>query len=289
MSGGGGARPDLLEAIVAATRCAVAERTSKPSRPGLERAAAARAPRGSAFVEALRRPDRYNVIAECKRRSPSRGVIREVYRPEDIAVGYVAAGAAAVSVLTEPAFFDGGLAHLAAVRARVSLPLLQKDFILSEHQLLEGRASGADAVLLIVAALDDETLRGLARAARGLDLAVLTEVHDRRELDRALDAGADVIGVNNRDLRTLAVDLTASRELIVTIPEEVVAVAESGLRTGSDLAALRETGYDAFLIGESLMRRPSPGGALATLLDEAGAPEHGIRRAVARVEEAEAR
>ena len=282
MSRLGAAAPDLLEAIVAATRCAVADRTTRCSPPQLERAATARAPRGRAFVEALRRAGRYNIIAECKRRSPSRGVIRQAYRPEEIAVGYVAAGAAAISVLTEPAFFDGALAHLAAVRARVNLPLLQKDFILSEYQLLEGRASGADAVLLIVAALDDKELRGLARAARGLGLAVLTEVHERRELDRALEAGAEVIGVNNRNLRTLTVDLAASHELIDAIPEDVVAVAESGLRAGADLASLHKTGYDAFLIGESLMRRPSPGGELAALLADAGTPARGARGAAAR-------
>ena len=289
MSRLGAADPDLLEAIVAATRCAVADRETLRSPLQLERAAAERVPRGRAFVEALRRVGRCNVIAECKRRSPSRGVIREVYRPEEIAAGYVAAGAAAVSVLTEPAFFDGSLAHLAAVRARVNLPLLLKDFILSEYQLLEGRASGADAALLIVAALDDKELRGLARAARGLGLAVLTEVHDRRELDRALEAGAEVIGVNNRNLRTLTVDLTASRELIDVIPEDVVAVAESGLGTGADLATLCKAGYDAFLIGESLMRRPSPGAALATLLDQAGTLARGPRGAAPRVREAEAR
>ena len=282
MAGATAAGPDLLETIVAATRCAVSDRAARRPAREVERAAAAHAPRGRAFVEALRWSDRCNVIAECKRRSPSRGVIREVYRPEEIAAGYARAGAAAVSVLTEPAFFDGALAHLAAVRRRVDLPLLQKDFIVSEYQLLEGRASGADAALLIVAALDEATLRGLARAARGLGLAVLTEVHDRRELDRALDAGAEVIGVNNRNLRTLAVDLAASRTLIGAIPPDVAAVAESGLGTAAALAELRGAGYDAFLIGESLVRQPAPGKVLARLLDEAGSIARGPRVADAR-------
>lgn len=223
-------RPDLLETIVAATRRATADREAARPIAELERMAAARQPRGRAFVDALRAPGRCRVIAECKRRSPSRGIIRETYDPAAIAAGYAGAGAAAISVLTEPAFFDGGLDHLAAVRRQVDRPLLQKDFIVSAYQLVEGRAAGADAALLIVAALDDAALRDLLQAARNLGLAVLTEVHDRQELERALDAGADVVGVNNRNLRTLDVHLDASRALIEAIPEAVVAVAESGLR-----------------------------------------------------------
>ena len=260
-------RADLLETIVAATRRAVAERRVRRPLRDVERAAAERRPRGDRFVAALADPDRCSVIAECKRRSPSRGVIRADYEPAAIAAGYAAARAAAISVLTEPAFFDGALAHLGAVRGRVDAPLLQKDFIVSEYQLLEGRAAGADAALLIAAALDDAALRRLAAEASGLGLAVLAEVHDRRELDRVLAAGAAVVGVNNRNLRTLAVDLDASRTLIDAIPEAVVAVAESGLRTAADLRELRGAGYDAFLMGESLMTRPEPGAALARILD----------------------
>ena len=257
---------DLLETIVAATRCAVDERRARRPLQDVERAAANRSPRGDRFVAALAAADRYSVIAECKRRSPSRGVIREEYEPTRIAAGYAAAGAAAISVLTEPAFFDGALDHLGAVRERVDVPLLQKDFIVSEYQLMEGRAAGADAALLIAAALDDETLRRLAAEAAELDLAVLAEVHNRRELDRVLAAGAAVVGVNNRNLRTLAVDLKASRTLVDAIPEGTVAVAESGLRTPADLQELRGAGYDAFLMGESLMSRADPGAALARLL-----------------------
>ena len=257
---------DLLETIVAATRCAVDERRARRPLQDVERAAANRRPRGDRFVAALAAADRYSVIAECKRRSPSRGVIREEYEPTQIAAGYAAAGAAAISVLTEPAFFDGALDHLRAVRERVEVPLLQKDFIVSEYQLVEGRAAGADAALLIAAALDDETLRRLAAEAAELDLAVLAEVHNRRELDRVLAAGAAVVGVNNRNLRTLAVDLEASRTLVDAIPEGTVAVAESGLRTPADLRELRGAGYDAFLMGESLMSRADPGAALARLL-----------------------
>ena len=257
---------DLLETIVAATRCAAAERAARRPLRDVERAAAQRRPRGDRFVAALADPDRYSVIAECKRRSPSRGVIRVDYEPAEIAAGYAAAGAAAISVLTEPAFFDGAPDHLRAVRRCVEVPLLQKDFIVSEYQLMEGREAGADAALLIAAALDDETLRRLAAEAAALGLAVLAEVHDRSELDRVLAAGTAVVGVNNRNLRTLSVDLDASRALIEEIPEGTVAVAESGLRTPTDLQELRSAGYDAFLMGESLMSQPAPGGALAGLL-----------------------
>jgi len=271
---------DLLETIVAATRCAVAERAARRPLRDVERAAARRQPRGDRFVAALADPGRYSVIAECKRRSPSRGVIRMNYDPAEIAAGYATAGAAAVSVLTEPAFFDGELDHLRAVRRCVEIPLLQKDFIVSEYQLMEGREAGADAALLIAAALDDETLRRLAAAAAALGLAVLAEVHDRSELDRVLAAGTAVVGVNNRNLRTLSVDLDASRALIERIPEGTVAVAESGLRTPADLQELRSAGYDAFLMGESLMSRPSPGAALAGLL---GGVEQAARGARGRI------
>lgn len=268
---------DLLETIVAAARCAAAERRACRPAGDIERMAAGRRPRGDRFVAALADPDRYSVIAECKRRSPSRGVIRADYDPAATAAGYAAAGAAAISVLTEPAFFDGALDHLQAVRRRVDVPLLQKDFIVSEYQLLEGRAAGADAALLIAAALDEDAFGRLSAAAAALGLAVLAEVHDRRELDRVLAAGAAVIGVNNRNLRTLAVDLQASRTLIEAIPEGMVAVAESGLRSPADLEALRGAGYDAFLVGESLMSRPDPGAALADLL-RAAPVARGTRR-----------
>ena len=268
---------DLLETIVAATRCAVAQRAARRPLRDVERAAAQRQPRGERFVAALADPGRYSVIAECKRRSPSRGVIRVDYEPVEIAAGYAAAGAAAISVLTEPAFFDGALDHLRAVRRCVDVPLLQKDFIVSEYQLMEGREAGADAALLIAAALDDETLRRLAAAAAALGLAVLAEVHDRSELDRVLAAGMAVVGVNNRNLRTLDVDLDASRTLIEEIPEGTVAVAESGLRTPADLQELRSAGYDAFLMGESLMSRPAPGAALARLLGGVEPVARGVR------------
>ena len=265
------ARPDLLAAIVAATRCEVLLRKQRVSAPVLEQAAARRSPRAGAFRARLAAAGRFNVIAECKRRSPSRGVLCAEYRPDRIAREYEAAGAAAVSVLTEPAFFDGDLRHLHSVRAAVSLPLLRKDFIVSRYQILEARAAGADAVLLIVAALDDARLRRLHAAAADCGLAVVVEVHDAAELTRGLDAGAEIVGVNNRNLHTLEVNVEASHALIGRMPAGTVAVAESGLRSGGDLAALRAAGYDAFLIGESLMTRARPGATLAALLQAAGA------------------
>ena len=263
--------PDLLEAIVAATRREVLLREEQVSRAALEQAAARRTPRAAAFRAGLAAGGGFNVIAECKRRSPSRGVLRADYRPERIAREYAAAGAAAVSVLTEPTFFDGRLGDLAAVRAVTDLPLLRKDFIVSRYQLVEARAAGADAVLLIVAALDESRLQRLHRAAEEYELAVLVEVHDAAELSRALDAGARIVGVNNRNLRTLEVDLEASHALIDRIPAATVSVAESGLRSSPDLVRLRRAGYDAFLIGESLMTREQPGAALAALLRGAAA------------------
>jgi indole-3-glycerol phosphate synthase len=209
------------------------------------------------------------VIAECKRRSPSRGILRADYDPAGLAWQYASSGAAAISVLTEPTFFDGELAHLEAVRHAVGVPVLRKDFIIDRYQLLEARACGADAILLIVAALDDDTLKSLARDARLLALDVLVEVHDETELARAVDAGADLIGVNNRNLRTLAVDVNASVKLASRMPAGVLPVAESGLRTGTDLRGLHDIGYRAFLIGERFMAAPDPGAALAALLSDA--------------------
>ena len=258
---------DLLGAIVAATETRVAGAASRVPADTLARAIAqARPTRG--FRAALAAHG-VRVIAECKRRSPSRGVLRAHYDPAAIARRYAEAGAAAISVLTEPTFFDGSLAHLEAVRAVVDVPILRKDFVVDGYQLLEARAAGADAVLLIVAALNDEALARLMRDARALSLDVLVEVHDEAELDRALASGADLIGVNNRNLRTLTVDVEASVRLAARMPAGVLAVAESGLTSGSDVRRLQSLGYRAFLIGERFMTATDPGDALAGLLSDA--------------------
>ena len=175
----------------------------------------------------------------------------------------------ALSVLTDEDFFGGHLSHLEAARAASGLPLLRKDFVVDAYQVWEARAAGADAVLLIVAALDDADLRALLAEARSAGLDALVEVHDRPELDRALDAGARVVGVNNRDLKTLSVTLETAISLSPHIPDDVVAVAESGIRTGPDIRRLRDAGYDAFLVGEHLMSAPEPGGALRALIEAA--------------------
>jgi indole-3-glycerol phosphate synthase len=264
---------DLLETIVAATRRIVESRRRRCPEAQLERRAVAQRPRGDRFAAAIgaragETSGGLRVIAECKRRSPSRGVLRADYDPAAVARGYERAGAAAVSVLTEPTFFDGSLDDLTAVRQAIDLPVLRKDFIVSEYQLLETRAAGADAVLLIVAALDDAELRRLLARAAAHGLAALVEVHDETELARALDAGAAIVGVNNRNLRTLEVDLDASRRLAAAIPRGVTAVAESGFRHRCELDALAAAGYAAFLVGERFMTAPDPGAALAGLLRE---------------------
>lgn len=259
-------QPDLLATIVGATRCAVSQRAIDRPEADVMIEASQIQPNGKRFRAVLETPGVVNVIAECKRRSPSQGIIRSNYSPERIAISYQQAGASAVSVLTEPTFFDGSLDHLRAVREAVDLPVLRKDFIVTRYQLLEAVAAGADAVLLIVAALDDRELRSLASQAQTLGLAILVEVHNRKELQRAVDAGARIIGVNNRNLHTLKVDLDATRMLIEEMPRDVIGVAESGLQTASDLTELGRLGYSAFLIGEVLMRNPDPGEKLKELL-----------------------
>ncbi len=262
--------PDLLAAIVAATRRMVDVRAARMPLDELDRRAAGVEPRPGFFKEALSRTDRLNVIAECKRRSPSRGVLKANYDPASIARGYERAGAAAISVLTEPAFFDGHLDHLVAARQVTSVPILRKDFIVDRYQILEARAAGANAILLIVAALTPPALTQLHQAATEAGLDVLVEIHDLFELPIALDAGASIVGVNNRNLRTLAVNTDVSRAAVDLIPDEVIAVAESGLTSAGDLQDLKSAGYDAFLMGERFMTAGDPGDALAGLLGSAG-------------------
>jgi indole-3-glycerol phosphate synthase len=260
-----GQSADLLETIVAATRRIVEVRQAEESIDVLAERAAAQPSRKGRFEAALSAGG-VNVIAECKRRSPSKGVLRDEYHPVAIARGYAAAGAAAISVLTEPTFFDGSLDHLRAVRAAVDAPLLRKDFIVSEYQLLEAKAAGADAVLLIVAALRPAELKVLHDHARRHGLDVLVEAHDATELAIAIDAGARIVGVNNRNLRTLTVDVHASEALIAGVPPDIIAVSESGLKDAADIARLQALGYRAFLIGERFMTAADPGAALGALL-----------------------
>jgi len=220
------------------------------------------------FAVALSR-DGLNVIAELKPASPSRGVIREPFDAPALAKSLEVAGAAALSVLTEGEFFRGSLKNLREARKQVALPVLRKDFIFDPWQVWEARANDADSFLLIVAALEDELLRDLVALGRELKMEPLVEVHTRAELERALAASARIVGVNNRDLKTLSVRMETSFELIEEIPEHCIAVAESGLRTHADLAELRRAGFDAFLIGEYLMLAADPAAALFHLLTPA--------------------
>ena len=262
------APPDLLRAIVEGTRRTTELRRQREPTSALTARASQMTARGDQFHAALAHAGRINVIAECKRRSPSRGVLATVYDPGSIARQYEQGGAAAISVLTEPTFFDGSLDHLRAVRAVVAVPVLRKDFIVEPYQLLEARAAGADAVLLIVAALEQPALERLHADAQALGLAVLVEVHDEEELARALDAGARLVGVNNRNLHTLTVDVDASYRLAARIPASVVAVSESGLQSRDDLDRLAAAGYRAFLIGERFMTDRDPGRAIADLISD---------------------
>jgi indole-3-glycerol phosphate synthase len=263
--------PDLLAAIVAATRRMVDVRSAQVSMDEMERRAAAVTPPAAAFRRAISGLDRLNVIAECKRRSPSRGVLRASYDPASIARSYEENGAAAISVLTEPTFFDGSLDHLAAARAMVSVPIIRKDFVVDRYQILEARAAGADAVLLIVSALSGSQLKTLLRHTNEAGLDALVEVHGADELAPALDAGAEIVGVNSRNLRSLSVTSGILEQLIDLMPRSVVAVAESGLKTHEDLLRLRQAGYHAFLIGEGLMSSADPGLALSHVLKGPGA------------------
>jgi indole-3-glycerol phosphate synthase len=261
--------PTKLEEIVAATRERVAAAKASANLRVVSQAAQQHRPRG--FREGLRRAAESGiaVIAELKKASPSKGLIRADFPVAELAQELEDAGAAALSVLTNERFFQGSLENLEIASQTTRLPCLRKDFILDEFQLLEARAHRADALLLIVAALTQTELANLHRRASELQLDVLCEVHDGVELQRALDAGCDTIGVNNRDLHTFRVDLNISLQLAKLMPPGVVKVAESGIETGDDIARLRDAGFNAFLIGESLMRAPRPGNALQALLAQA--------------------
>jgi indole-3-glycerol phosphate synthase len=221
---------------------------------------------GGRFASALR-GDAVNIIAEIKRRSPSKGVIRENFDPVNIAMNYTANGAAAISCLTEEDFFDGSLDHFRRVREVAPLPLLRKDFIFDEYQIYEAAHAGADAVLLIAAILDGPQLYDLLKIAYSLGLDALVEIHDREDLEKALCYDVRLLGVNNRSLRTFVTMLDTSLRLAADLPKEITLVSESGIRTREDIERLRAAGFHAVLIGEELMRAEDEGKALRKLLD----------------------
>jgi indole-3-glycerol phosphate synthase len=260
--------PPSLEQIVAATRRKLRGNHPLVDVRELERAAEEHVPRGFRRALELESAKGPAIIAELKKASPSRGLIRADFDPAALAQQLEAAGAAALSVLTDEEFFQGSLENLRLAGASTKLPCLRKDFMLDEIQILEARANGADAILLIVAALSQSEMQALARRAIECELDVLCEVHDEDDLQRALDAGCNLIGVNNRDLRTFKVDMETAFQLAELIPKDTVRVAESGIRSGADIARLRAAGYQALLIGESLMAAKSPGEALRILIEE---------------------
>ncbi len=259
--------PDILKKILKRKAEEIAERSTALSMRELSKqVAAAPAPRD--FVGAIeaklavRLPA---VIAEIKKASPSKGVLRADFHPGEIAASYERGGAACLSVLTDADFFQGSEAYLQQARAACSLPVLRKDFIIDPYQVYEARVIGADCILLIVAALGDTTMLELAQLADHLGMAVLVEVHDARELERALMLDTPLIGINNRDLRTFNTDLQITLDLLGNIPPDRIVITESGIHTAQDVALMRSHNVHAFLVGEAFMRAPDPGEALRTL------------------------
>jgi indole-3-glycerol phosphate synthase len=252
-----------LDELVGATREAVHRRKRERPLAELEREADSQ-PEGRPFAEALARPGT-SLIAEHKRRSPSAGTIREGSSCAEVVRAYERGGAAAVSVLTEEAHFGGSLADLHEARATTELPVLRKDFTIDPYQLYEAKAAGADAVLLVVGAMDLSDLAQLYREAHALDLDAIVEIHDETELDRALEVDADVLGINNRDLEDFSVDIQRTFDLLADVPAGKVVVSESGIQNREQIDELELVGVDAVLIGEALMRAPDPEAAVREL------------------------
>jgi len=261
--------PGILAEIVETKRREV--EALRPRADALE-AALSSAPAPRDFLDALARPGQVSLIAECKRRSPGAGDIRPDLDPAALTGGYEDAGAAAVSVLTDESYFGGSLDDLRRVRARVSLPILRKDFMLDTLHLIEARSAGADAILLIARILDDSTLDRLHTSARALGMAALVEVHDEREMERALDIDARLIGINNRDLSNFTTDLETTLRLLEMVPRDVVIVSESGIRTREDVERLGSAGVDAILVGEALLKREDPKAAARDLAGVSSRP-----------------
>jgi indole-3-glycerol phosphate synthase len=255
---------NILDRIVEARRESIAHRKRVLPEVALKIAVEKKVPPPRDFSSALTR-DGINIIAELKKSSPSKGLLREEYAPAALASGFEAAGAASLSVLTEEDFFHGSLADLKEASRVTTIPILRKDFIVDPWQVWEARAAGADSFLLIAAILNDAVLAQLLELGRALKMEPLVEVHDANELVRVIASGARIIGVNNRDLRDFQVHIETSLALIEGVPDDCIAVSESGLRTHADLDRLRSAGFDAFLIGEHLMKEANPGSALRSL------------------------
>jgi indole-3-glycerol phosphate synthase len=258
---------DILRRILATKRAEVAASRAAAPLEAVERNARA-APPPRDFAGALRAKiaaGKPAVIAEIKRASPSKGLLREYFDPAAIARSYAAAGAACLSVLTDREYFQGAPEHLAEARAACALPVLRKDFIIEPYQVYEARALGADCILLIAAALAPGDMRGLEQLAQGLGMSVLVEVHDAAELQAALTLRTPLLGINNRDLRSFETRLETTLDLLTRVPADKLVITESGILTAADVARMRTAGVAAFLVGEAFMRAPDPGKALATL------------------------
>jgi indole-3-glycerol phosphate synthase len=265
--------PDVLLRICANTRAEVAVRKAKTPVEALKHTIASRADRPRGFGAALKDATvrgKYGLIAEIKKASPSGGLIRPDFDPASLARAYRDGGAACLSVLTDLTYFQGTPEHFRAARAAVDLPVLRKDFILDPWQVYESRAMGADCILLIMACLTDNEARDLEASARGIDMDVLVEVHDKRELERALGLETSLIGINNRDLRTLKTDLATTEELAPMVPPDRFLIAESGIRDTNDLRRLSAVGPNCYLVGESLMRQEDVTAATRALLGDCG-------------------
>ena len=260
-------RPDILNRILARKQQEIEDRQRRVSLESLQQKAGdASPPRG--FIAALKRRvglGEAAVIAEIKKASPSKGVIREDFDVVEIARSYAAGGASCLSVLTDRDFFQGHEDFLVAARSACELPVIRKDFIMAPYQVVESRSLGADCILLIVAALDDETLASLHKEAQTLGMDVLVEVHDRDELERALKLDLELVGINNRDLRTFDTSLDTTIDLLELVPGDCLVVTESGIHTRDDIALMREHNVHAFLVGEAFMRVPDPGQGLQQL------------------------
>ena len=258
---------NILDRIMAVKRAEVAAAKTLHPSSALEKIVDAAAPARD-FVSALRKKmdaGQAAVIAEIKRASPSRGLLREAFVPAEIANSYAAGGAACLSVLTDREFFQGAPEHLAAARAACALPALRKDFVFDPYQVLEARAMGADCILLIAACLSAAEMKSLEDAALGLGMAVLVEVHDAAELEAALTLRTPLVGVNNRDLRTFETRIETTLGLLERMPADRIVITESGIAAPADVARLRSRGVNAFLVGEAFMRAPDPGAELRAL------------------------
>ncbi|MFT5550091.1 MAG: indole-3-glycerol phosphate synthase [Candidatus Azotimanducaceae bacterium] len=258
---------DILLKILTRKKVEIEDRKNRVSGSQLQSALAS-APITRGFIQSMRDKNEQGlsaVIAEVKKASPSQGVIRENFDPAEIALSYANAGAACLSVLTDVDFFQGHDDYLVAARNACTLPVIRKDFIIDEYQIVEARTLGADCILLIVAALDDQALKHLNQVAIDLGMDVLVEVHDQQELDRAMQLGLSLVGINNRNLRTFETNLSTTIDLRDQIPDDCILVTESGIHTSADVKLMRDNNVNAFLVGEAFMRAEEPGDALRSL------------------------